>query len=168
MATGDVLSGDKVKIWIEAAGTIGTGLANEFQAEVTSFDVSGGETDYDSEPVFSGFIDLKKPQSQIEVTMDVILRFGANVTKWDALKTSGVAKMIAIESRDGGTEYYWNAFNNVRTVNFDKEFAADGEWRGTMTFKLSPKDANGNTNEQVTTSNTAGAEDGTDGIVAWS
>ena len=49
MAIGDVLSGDKVKLWIEDAGTIGTDLANEFQSEATSFDVSGGEIDYDSE-----------------------------------------------------------------------------------------------------------------------
>ena len=55
--------------------------------------------------------------------------------------------MIALEVTDG-TNYYWNAFNNARTVNFDKEFSADGEWRGTMTFKLSPKTAEGAANFQ--------------------
>ena len=155
MVTGDVLSGDLAKIYMDIADAIGTdfdGTADpagdkQYQMEVTKFDVSGGETDYDSEAVFGGFIDLKKPQSQYEISMDVILRFGSNSDKWDDIVdgTTPIG-MIAIQTGDGDSNFYWNAFNNVRTVNFDKEFAADGEWRGSMTFKLSPKDAEGKDN----------------------
>lgn len=151
MAIGDALSGDLAKIYMDVAGAIGTEFdgtndptgAKQFQFEATKFDVSGGETDYDSEPVFGGFIDLKKPQSQYEITMDVILRFGTNADKWDKIVdgTTDIG-LVAIQTTDD-TNFYWNAFNNVRTVNFDKEFAADGEWRGTMSFKLSPKTAEG-------------------------
>ena len=157
MATGDALSGDLAKIYMDVADAIGTEFdgtndptgAKQFQMEATKFDVSGGETDYDSEAVFGGFIDLKKPQSQYEITMDVILRFGTNADKWDDI-LSGLTDigLVAIQAADGATSpnYYWNAFNNVRAVNFDKEFAADGEWRGTMSFKVSPKTAEGLTN----------------------
>jgi len=167
MVAGDVLSGDNVKIYIAAVDTIGTALVagDEYQAEVTAANTSGGEIDYESKAVFGGFIDLKKPQAQITVTLDVILRFGTDVTQWDTLNTSGVSKMIAIEATDGGTEFYWNAFNNVRTINFDKEFAADGEWKGTMTFKLSASDAAGISNLQ--NGGLATATDATNGIVAW-
>ena len=72
MATNDVLSGDLAKIYMDVAGAIGTAFdatgdpsgAKQYQAEVTNFNVSGGETDYDSEAVFGGFVDLKKPQAQ--------------------------------------------------------------------------------------------------------
>lgn len=167
MASGDVMSGDKVKIYIGDAGAIGSDLtsADEYQAEITSFNANGGEIDYDSEAVFGGFIDLKKPQSQYEVSMDVLLRFSdtpSDMLKWDTLKSSGTAKMIGIEVTDG-TLYYWNAFNNVRVVNFDKEFEAEGEWRGTMTFKLSPTDADGNKNTQEGATSSLATE-----LTSWS
>jgi hypothetical protein len=150
MATGDSLSGDLVTIWIDAVDSIGTDLATatQYQAEVTSFDVSGGETDYEAISVFGGGnIDKKKPTAQLEVTMDVVLRFGTDVDKWDLLKDATAAKMIAIQATDG-TNYYWKAFNNVRVVNFDQEFEAENEWRGTMSFKLSPTTADGDANVQ--------------------
>lgn len=165
MATGDVLSGDQATVWIEDAGTIGTGLTTTYSAEITNFNVDGGEIDYESQAVFGGFIDLKKPQAQYEISMDVILRYGANADKWDALKAAGTSKMIAIQATDG-TNYYWNAFNNVRIVNFDKEFEAEGEWRGTMTFKVSATDADGNSNEQY--GDAGAATDAVNGVLAWS
>jgi hypothetical protein len=156
MATGDSLSGDQVTIWIEAADTVGSTLTNDYQAEVTAFDVSGGETDSESIRVFGGgFIDRKKPRSQIEISMDVILRYGADVNQWDTLNDAGATpRMIAIQATDG-TNYYWNAWNNVKTINFDKEFASEDEWKGTITFKLSPADADGNPNTAVGKANIA-------------
>jgi hypothetical protein len=146
MTTGDSLSGDQVTIYIEATDVVGATLANEFQAEVTSFDVSGGEEEVDSTAVFGGgFIDKDKPAAQIEVSMDVILRYGTDVDQWDALLSAGVKKMIAIQSTDG-TNFYWNAWNNCKVVNFDKEFAAEDEWKGTMTFKLSKTTADAKPN----------------------
>ena len=153
MATGDSLSGDQVTIYIEAvdteSGVGGSGLTNNFEAEVTSFDVSGGEEEVESIAVFGGgFIDRNKPRAQLEISMDVILRYGTNVDQWDALLSAGVKKMIAVQATDG-TNYYYNAWNNAKVVNFDKEFAAEDEWRGTMTFKLSAAQADGTTNIAV-------------------
>lgn len=171
MANGDVMSGDRVTIYIEDADTIGTGLTTEVQSEVTSFNTSGGETDYESKPVFGGFIDLKKPQEQLEITMDVIMRFDsteAKVKSWDILRRTDTRKLIAIEATDGGAtpNYYWNAFNNVRSVNFDKEFEADAEWKGTMTFKLSPRTADGKDNIKEGGGD-ASIKDATDGLTDW-
>ncbi len=164
MAQGDVLSGDNVKIWIEAVDTAAPNLATEFQAQVTNFNVTGGKTDYDSKAVFGGFIDLKKPQEQYEISMDVILRFGTDATKWDILGSDEAKKMIAIEATDD-TNYYWNAFNNCRSVVFEKKFEADAQWEGTITFKLSPKTADGHINYQEGAAGSA--NDGTNGIQAW-
>lgn len=161
MATGDSLSGDQVTIYVEDSGTesgvAGGGLTNNFEAEVTSFDVGGGARDTESIAVFGGgFIDRQKPQEQIEVSMDIILRYGTDVDQWDALWYSVDVsknlvftgkKMIAIEASDG-TNYYWNAWNNATITNVDKEFSAEDEWRGTISFKLSAADADGVTNVQ--------------------
>jgi len=155
MATGDVVSGDQVKIFIDDAGAIGSAFngtndptgALQYQAEVTNFNVEGGETDVDSVAVFGGFIDSIKPTSQITVSMDVIIRYGAQVLRWDTLRRDTARKMIAIQGTDG-TNFYWNAFNNARITNFDKEFEAENEWRGTITLKLSPTDADGVDNRQ--------------------
>lgn len=170
MATGDALTGDNTTIWIEAAGTLGSALAsstNKYQMEVTNFNSGGGAKEEDSVPVHGGgFIDHAKPQSQYDISMDVIIRFGSTSTKWDILNDQGAtARMIAIQNTDG-TNYYWEAYNNVKTVTFDKEFAADGMWKGTITFKLSPADANGNKNYQYN-NNTNGITDATNGLTAW-
>jgi hypothetical protein len=148
MATGDSLSGDLATIWIDDADAVGSDLATatQYQAEVTNFNTEGGETDYEAIAVFGGGnIDKKKPTSQLEISMDVILRFGTGVDKWDVLKASTAPKMIAIQTSDG-TNFYWKAYNNARVVNFNQEFEAENEWRGTMTFKLSPTTADAKTN----------------------
>lgn len=162
MVTGDALSGDDVTIYIEAAdtdsGVDGAGLTNSYQFEVTSFDIGGGSKDIESIAVFGGgFINKNKPQEQIEVSMDVILRHGSDVDKWDALwySVDGTTKKlvftdpkaIIIENNDG-TNFYWNAWNNATITNFDKEFSAEDEWRGTISFKLSAATATGISNIQ--------------------
>jgi hypothetical protein len=170
MVTGDSLSGDQVSIFIGEVDDIGTAFNAtndpsgdlQFQAEVTSFDVSGGEEEVESIVVFGGGnIDRNKPRAQLEISMDVILRYGTNVDQWDLLLSAGVKKMIAIQSTDG-SNYYWNAWNNAKVINFDKEFAAEDEWRGTMTFKLSPTDAEAVANTQV------GKADILTDLTAWS
>jgi hypothetical protein len=164
MATGDVLSGDKVTIWIESAGAIYSALTNAYNSEVTNFNQEGGAIDYESIAVFGGFIDSKKPKEQLTITMDVILRYGADATQWEILNGSTDKKMICIQATDG-TNYYWKAYNNVRVVNFDTEFEAEGEWRGTMTFKLSATDADGKVN--IKYGATGAATHATNGVTAW-
>ena len=164
MAEGDVLSGDKVKIYIGPAGSYAGNLGTEYQAEITSFKSSGGSTDYDSTAVFGGFIDVKKPTEQIELSYDLILRFG-NPKKWHDLLQDSTKKTITIEATDG-TNYYWESYNNCRSVSFDRDFSADDAWKGTITFKLSPTDANGITNIQV--GDEGSADDATHGVQDWS
>lgn len=167
MATGDVLSGDKVKIWIGPAGSYAGatgGLGTEYQAEITSFNSSGGATEYDSTAVFGGFIDVKKPTEQIELSFDILLRFG-DPSKWQQLMNDSTPKTITIEATDG-TNYYWESYNNARAVQFDRDFSADASWKGTLTFKLSPTDADGTTNIQV--GDAASATDTTNGVKDWS
>lgn len=169
MATGDSLSGDQVKIYIGDSDDVGSDFngtndptgAKQYTAEVTAFDSSGGELDIESIAVFGGgFIDREKPQEQIEVTMDVIIRHGTNVDRWDALKAAAGKRVIVIQATDG-TNFYWKAWNNVRVVNFDQEFAAEEEWRGTMTFKLSAATATGVTNVKY------GKTDFLTGLTTW-
>jgi hypothetical protein len=157
MATGDSLAGDQVTIYVESTDAISASLTNTYQAEVTSFDVSGGARDTDAIAVFGGgFVDRQKPQEQIEVSMDVILRHGTDVDQWDALWYSATGggsltftgkKTIVIQASDG-SNYYWNAWNNATVTNVDKEFSAEEEWKGTIAFKLSAAEATGTTNIQ--------------------
>lgn len=168
MADGDTLSGSRTKLYILAADSTYTAIAsdtNKYEAEVTNWDKSGGETDIESTPVFGGFIDLGKPQEQIEISLDIILRHGT-AKRWYDLTTTGNKYMICLENSDGGTNYYWEAYNNVRVINLDSEFAADDNWRGTISFKLSPKTAEGKRNIQV--GDAGAASSSTDGVKDWS
>lgn len=159
MASGDAILPEQTTIYIVDAGTApSSGLTgNEVEAEVTNFSQSGGEEDVESRKVFGGGnIDLTKPREQLEITFDVILRYGDDVTKWDSyiwgdtLKSSGDAdkKDIYIEFTDG-TLFYTRAYHNAKGINFDPDVAADDLVSGTINFKLSPTDADGNEQFQV-------------------
>lgn len=161
MASGDALLPEQAKIYIVDAGTDpSTGLTgSEVEAEVTNFSQSGGEEDVDSRKVFGGGnIDLIKPREQMEVTFDVIIRYGTDSTKWDeyiwgaTLKSSGDApkKDLYIEFTDG-TLFYTRGYHNAKGINFDPDVAADDLVSGTVNFKLSPTDADGNEQFQVGT-----------------
>jgi len=165
MATGDAIFPEEATIYIvaaDAASSSATGL--NVTAEVTNFTSSGGEEDVESVPVFGGGnIDKVKPRTQIEVSFDVVLRYGASssVLKWDefAMGTAAsstvssdgdaVPKAIYIQFTDG-SNYYTMAYNNAKGITFEPDVAADDMATGTMTFKLSPTDADGNPNKKVT------------------
>ena len=169
MATGDTLSGDNTKLWILTAGGVYTQIAadttSKYEAEVTNFGKGGGATDFDTEPVFGGFVDLRKPQEQIELTFDIILRHGT-AKRWYDLTTSGTKYMVVVQNVDpSGTLYYWEAYNNARVINLEGEFSADDNWRGTLTLKLSPATAEGVTNIQV--GDQDAATDSTYGVQTW-
>lgn len=162
MAVGDAILPEQATIYIAPAGTAPSTAATStysVEAEVTNFSQSGGEEDVESRQVFGGGnIDLTKPRAQIEVSFDIILRYAAasTVTKWDAyiwgstLKSSGnaAAQDIYIEFSDG-TNYYTRAYHNAKGISFEPDVAADDLVSGTITFKLSPTDADGNENFQV-------------------
>ena len=62
-----------------------------------------------------------------------------------------------------GTNYYWKAYNNVNAINFDGEFTAEEEWKGTLTFKLAPTDENGVANIKYGNTNSVATE-----LTSWS
>jgi len=160
MAAGDAIFPEEATILIGVADAASTSCV-DVTAEVTSFSDTGGEEDVES--VFGGGnIDKTKPRTQIEVSFDVILRYGdsSSVLKWDeyamgAIATSTVdsagdaeSKVIYIEFTDG-TNYYTRAYNNVKGIMFEPDMSADDMGTGSMSFKCSPTDANGNANKIV-------------------
>lgn len=164
------------KIWFGPNNIVGADLAAnaaEFQAFITNFNESGGENDTESEPVMGGgFVDKEKPQSQKELEFDVLMRHTDRITDFKKIEAGQVISAdgagtdfevgsIVIEVTTG-TSVYYQAYNNVRAVVFDSDFAADDSWRGTLRFKLSPADADGNPNLAF------GAEDAATGLVAGS
>lgn len=163
MATDGSLSGDGVTIWFAPADQVGTNLtgagatAKQVESFVTSFDESGGERDVESQVVFGGGnINREKPQTQKELSFDIILRHSPGVDTFKKIESRQVIEAdgtgddfvvgaIIIQQSDG-TNYYWQAYNNVLAVVFDTEFEAENEWRGTINFKLSPTNPSGTSN----------------------
>lgn len=154
---------EQATIYIVATG-VAPSSSDAVEAEVTNFSQSGGEEDFESRMVFGGGnIDLTKPRSQIEVSFDIILRYGTGATKWDeyiwgsTLTSAGDAAQqdIYVEFNDGGTEYYTRAYRRAKGISFDPDVAADDLVSGTITFKLSPTDATGDENFRVATSTAA-------------
>jgi hypothetical protein len=136
------------------------------EAEVTNFSQSGGEEDLESIPVFGGGnIDKINPRTQIEVSFDVILRYDAeaeNLLRWDSYKFgaidsdqvtssgSGDYKRVYVQWSDG-TNYYTRAYNKAKAVTFEPESSAEDYLKGSITFKLSPTEADGSPNHIVAT-----------------
>lgn len=167
MANDGSLSGDGVTIWFGPSDITGASLssyATQFQSFITGFDKSGGEQDYESEPVFGGGnVDKEKPRTQIELSFDIILRHTTGVDNFRKIEDGSTIASdgagpdfnvgaIVIQQSDG-TNYYYEAFNNVNSVVFDTEFEAADEWRGTLKFKLSPTNPSGTTNRQFGVAN---------------
>ena len=185
MANGDSLSGDRVTIWFAPANTVGADLdskGQKYQSFITNFDESGGAKDTEQVNVFSdtgiiGNVVRKKPREQKELSFDIILRFddkmvdfqkienGEEISPADEYEDDFVVGMVAIQVTDGDSNYYWKAYNNVDAINFDTEFSAEEEWKGTLNYKLSPANPNGVTNIKATKNKT---QDIATGLTSWS
>lgn len=163
MAIGDAILPEEAIIYIVANGTAPSSLASSdaVTAEVTNVSHSGGEEEVESRMVFGGGnIDLVKPRTQIEVSFDVILRYAASSTlqsRWDSFVWSSTLasnsdspkKDIYVQFSDG-TNYYTLNYQDAKAVTFDRDIAADDLVSGTINFKLSPTDPDGNANHKVT------------------
>ena len=161
---GNAILPEEATVYIGAADAASSSC-QDVTAEITNFSESGGEEDIESTPVFGGGnIDKTKPRTQVEISFDVILRYNAASSvslKWDEYKYGAAvadlvtsagdaaSKVIYVQWTDG-TLFYTRAYNNAKGVNFEPELAADDFLKGTMTFKLSPTDADGNANEKIT------------------
>jgi hypothetical protein len=128
---------------------------------ITNYSESGGEEDIESNPVFGGGnINKTKPRSQIEVSFDIIMQYGTNVSKFDSYKWgeavseefssagTSLSKQIVIHWTDG-TNNYTRAYNNCSAVTFEPESAADDFLKGTITFKLAPTTSAGKANLRI-------------------
>jgi hypothetical protein len=158
------ISRSKVNIYIVNAGTAPSLLApsNIYKGDIKSYDVSGGEKDVESDPVFGGFVDKEKPTTQGEISFEIIplVSSGAISNRWDelaytketaggktvytmateGLNASAVApgsKMIVIEAING-TIAKSLAYNNCSVTVLDVSHEADDNRTYNMTLKFAP------------------------------
>lgn len=147
-----------------SAGTIITG-------QIKNYKQSGGETDVESVPHFGGYQDKEKPQSQIEVEMEITPTL-ESADVWDSLmlaahstgpftfKNTGASLAIFIQATaTAGSKT--RAFNNVTPSSLEISHEADDNQTGTVKFKMAPQTLAGVNNYQ--TKNVAIAS-----LTAWS
>jgi len=180
------ISRKMVKIAIVSAGTVPSTLAptDYITGEIQNYSQSGGDSDSESVPVFGGFVDKEKPESQVEVALELIPSLEGSA-KWDAMTYSVDVKSSALDkpiytmaSGDStipgkravfieasslvGTETLSKsiAYNNCDVTTFEMSHAADDNRTGNITFKLSPTNSNG-------VSNYMAADLAVTGLPAW-
>ena len=163
---GNAIFPEEAKIYITSTNIEPSSLATSdaVTAEVTNFSESGGEEDVESISVFGGGnIDKVSPRTQVEVSFDAIIRYDGsvdNMLRWDSYKWGKITSSTV--SSAGDVEYkriyvqwsddayfYTRAYDNVRAVTFEPESAADDYLKGTITFKLSPTQADATANLKV-------------------
>ena len=124
MATDDSLAGKVTTIWFGAVDAVGADLAAdavEFQSFFTNFNETGGENDTESISVFGGGnITKTKPQTQKELTFDVVMRYNSKLIDFKKIErgdvitgvgaTDSKVGMIAIQNTDG---------TNAQRIRFD-------------------------------------------------
>jgi len=159
---GEGLFPDEASIYIVSADTDGSELTNDdlVTGEVSNYSETGGDKETSSIPVFGGGnVDKEDPRGQIEVSFDIEMQYTTPygvATKWDAFKygsgltsaTSGAKQAIFIQWTDG-TNFYTRAYNNASAVSWNPTSAADGNLKGTISFKLSPTTANASANLKI-------------------
>jgi len=155
----------KIKIWIEDADTLASALASTdaITGEIRNYNKSGGEKETESDPVFGGYVDKEKPQSQVELSFEVVPKLGTDADRWDAMiyavdvansgvytmasetSTQASDKAVFIQGYDGTNYKSW-CFNNCNVTVFDLEHAADDNQTGNLSMKFSPTNDSGVSN----------------------
>jgi len=160
------ISRSKVKIYIgdvSATGVAGAVAASAILGEIKSYDATGGEKDVESDAVFGGYVDKEKPQSQFEISLEIVPSLGADASQFDAMKyaadttnegyyTSSATtalqpkdKVVIIEATDG-TSHKSLAWNNCNVTVLDVSQNADDNRSYNMTLKLAPTTSDGTPN----------------------
>jgi len=173
------ISRGKTKIWIVSADTNPTALLdlastaidhNGYLAgDIKSYSKSGGEKDFESDPVFGGYVDKEKPISQVELSFDIVPALeAASADRWDDmaytketigakvvytmctdnLDASAVVagdKMVVIQALSG-TDYKTLAYNNCNVTVVDLEHNADDNRTYSLAMKFSPTTQSGVSN----------------------
>jgi hypothetical protein len=159
------ISRSKVNIYIVNANTAPSALVattDVFKGDIKSYDISGGEKDVESDPVFGGFVDKEKPITQGEITFEIIpLIEPGKANRWDELAytketvsgkvvytmaTEGLTgtdavlpgdRMVVIEATHG-TDRKSLAYNNCSVTVLDVSHEADDNRTYSMTLKFAP------------------------------
>lgn len=156
---GDGIFPDEATISVVAADVAGSLVvaSDAITGDVSNYSETGGDKEMESIAVFGGGnIDKENPRGQVEISFDVEMQYGTGVTKWDIFKygagltsaTEGTAKAIYIQW-NSGSDFYTRAYNNAKGITWNPTSAADGNLKGTMTFKLSPTTSTAAANVQI-------------------
>ena len=155
------------KLWIVAGDTDASSLdrVNPYSSsntsgyiagEIKSYSKSGGDTDVESDAVFGGYVDKEKPQSQIEVSFDIVPSL-ENGNLWESLSYASQSiggrtvfvsggtvsdRAIFIEATNG-TNAVGFGYNNANVTVLDMEHNADDNQTKTLNLKLSPTTSGG-------------------------
>jgi len=140
----------------------GTYSVQTTTTEITNFSESGGAKNTESIAHFGGaYLTVEKPQEDFEVSFDVDVKdtTWAQIMSDDITAVPGSSSGSAIQVTSGGeqdpykikiewvsatgSEGYKIIYYNARGVTFERNSAADDRLTGTITFRLSPADANG-------------------------
>lgn len=169
MATDDALSGDNVTIYFAPAGSVGSDLATdavEYQSYIQAWNDGGGEENREDRYVFSdtgqhGTVTVNKAKSRIELEFDILLRHNTKIADFKKIAkgvgvvgaaNNEVVGMVAIQQTDG-TNYYYQAWNNVEAVSFNTEHEAENEWKGTLKLTCAATTPTGVDNEAYNNAN---------------
>jgi hypothetical protein len=159
------ISRSRTKIWVVPANTAASTLVSTspysstntlgyITGEIKSYAKTGGENDVESDPVFGGYVDKEKPQSQFEVSLDIVPSVDKDI--WEAMvygedsNTGVLSSAVAatsdqamyIEAISGTNAKGWG-FNNCNVTVLDQEHSADDNQTQTLNMKFSPSDDNG-------------------------
>lgn len=185
------ISRSKTKIWVVPVNTAASSLVSTsaystsntlgyIAGEVKSYSKTGGETDVESDPVFGGYVDKEKPQSQFELEFEIVpsLEKGdyweAMVYGYDstnaAYTTAAAApgdRAVFIEADDGTNPAAWG-FNNCNVTVLDMEHSADDNQTKMLTLKFSPTDNDGKPNFIFNSKVKDTSFTGVESLPAWS
>jgi hypothetical protein len=180
----------KTKIWIVPANTnpsqlVYTGSTDyaPILGEIKSYSKSGGENDVESDPVFGGYVDKEKPQSQFELSFDVVPQLESDrwITFAYTEKSNGVYiaggntsdKAVFIEASTvsgystSSSDYRKVfGFNNCLVTVLDQEHNADDNQTYTFNLKFSPT-TSGNVSNVMTKATTCAALTAITAMPTW-
>lgn len=185
------VSRGKTRIWVVPVDTAASALVTTaaysssntlgyIAGEVKSYSKTGGETDVESDPVFGGYVDKEKPQSQFELAFEIVPSFD-KADFWEAMvygydsdnsvyttaAPAPVDRCVYIEADDGSEPQAWG-FNNCNVTVLDMEHNADDNQTKNLTLKFSPTDNDGKPNYMFQTAVKDTTFSGVKDLPAWS
>lgn len=158
--------------WYEKAFVTITKLAGtdtEYRTKTTSFSDSGASFDFEGIDTFGGRIGRLGSMDDIEISLDVVPVeatdfdtnfYGTNITAGTGsvvrskyrvvmLWTDDTAVTKATQTVSSGSNAYRRGYAEFYNTNFESEFDANGNYKGTVTFKGPVVDKNDSLNIQV-------------------